>query len=99
MYLRIARMRFDPAQYDDAWALIEALVAEALVATLRQQPGFQGYYGAGDRTSGTAVAVSLWDTQEHAQLDRAVPDDFIPRAQALGLQFELAEVYEVVAQN
>ena len=99
MYLRIARVRFDPAQYDEVWALIEALVAEALVVTLRQQPGFQGYYGAGDRTNGTAVAVSLWDTQEHAQLDCAAPDDVIPRAQALGLEFEPAEVYEVVAQT
>ena len=93
MYIRITRGRLDPARYDEA-----AAFTEDLVAALRQQPGFQGYYGAGDRTNGTAVAISLWDTQEHAQVDRAALGDVIPRMQALGMQLEPAEVYEVVAQ-
>ena len=92
MYIRITRVRFDPARYDEVMAL-----AGDLVAALRHQPGFHGHYGAGDRTSGTAVAISLWDTQEHAQFDRSVLGDIFPRYQALGVQFEPAEVYEVVA--
>ena len=71
---------------------------DELQTALQQQPGFQGYYAAGDRTNGTVVAISLWDTQEHAQLDRAALGAVISRTQALGLQLEPAEVYEVVAQ-
>ena len=94
MYMRITRGRIDPAQYDEVMAF-----SEDLVAALRRQPGFQSYYGAGDRTSGAAVAISLWDTKEHAQLDRAALGDVIPRMQALGLQFESTEVFEVAAQS
>ena len=47
------------------------------------------------------MAISLWDTHEHAQLDHAALGAVISRTQALGLQLEPvepAEVYEVVAQ-
>ena len=94
MYLRITRGRIDPARYDEVMAF-----TEDLLTALRQQPGFQSYSGGADRTNGTVVAVSLWDTQEHAQLDRAALGDVISRTQALGLQLEPAEVYEVFAQT
>ena len=31
MYLRIVRVRFDPARYDEVWALIEALWLRSLL--------------------------------------------------------------------
>jgi quinol monooxygenase YgiN len=94
MYIRVARGRFDPARYDEMMA-----VADDLIAALRRLPGFRGYQGGVDRAAGTVVAVSHWDTREHAQFDRAALGDVIPRMQVGGLQQEPAEVYEVVVQT
>ena len=95
MYMRVTRVRFDPARYDE-WNRI----AEAMIAFGQRLPGIQGTYGGVDRTSGTAVGISLWDTEEHARftLDPATLGDLLPRIQALGMQMEPAEIYEVVVQ-
>ena len=74
-------------------------LTEDLIATLRRQAGFQSYYGGADRTTGALVALTFWDTQEHAQVDRAALGDILPRLQASGVQMEPTEVYEVVAQT
>lgn len=93
MYLRITRTHFDPARYDEVMA-----TAADVVAAIRSQPGFQAYYNGVDRAGGRSAAVSLWDTEEHARLDRAALGDVIPRLLALGVQFDPPEVYEVGAQ-
>jgi hypothetical protein len=90
VYLRITRIRFDPARYDEVIA-----TAADVVAAIRPQPGFQAYYNGIDRAGGQGAAVSLWDAEEHARLDRAALGDVIPRLLALGVQMDPPEVYEV----
>ncbi len=94
--MRVTRVRFDPVRYNE-WLCL----AEDLTAMGGRFLGFQGSYGGVDRTSGTAVGISLWDTEEHAQftLDAATLGDLLPRIQTLGMQMEPAEVYEEVAQH
>ena len=94
MYLRITRGRIDPTRYDELTTFYEDLLT-----ALRRQPGFQSSSFGADRTNGTVVALSFWDTKEHAQLDRAALGDVISRTQALGLQLDPAEIYEVVTQT
>ena len=77
------RLRFEPARADELLTL-----TQHTATTLRQQPGFQGFYDGLDRASGTGVAVSLWDTAEHARLSSAAFGDIVPRLQALGVQME-----------
>ncbi len=91
MYLRITRGRFDPARYDEIRPVLEDVLA-----AVQRLPGFQSYYNGIDRTAGTAVAVSAWDSEEHVRFDRAALGDAIPRLQALGMQLEPAEIYEVI---
>ena len=95
MYMRVTRVRFDPARYEETMRVIEDLTA-----TARRFPGFQGTYGGVDRTNGAGVGMSLWDTEEHARftLDAATLGDLLPRLQAAGVQMEPAEIYEVVVQ-
>ena len=91
MYLRITRLRFDPARADELLRL-----TQPTTVTIRQLPGFQGFYDGLDRANGTAVAVSLWDTEEHAQMSSAAFRDIVPHLQALGVQMEPLGIYEVV---
>ncbi len=94
MYIRITRARFDPARYDEVRPIFDDVLA-----AIQQQPGFQNYHGGVDRAAGTAVAVSTWDTEEHARFDRAALGDLVSQLQALGLQLEPAEIYEVVVHS
>lgn len=94
MYLRITRGRFDPARADEFIAL-----AADTDAALRRLPGFQSAIHAVDRRGGRSAIVTTWDTEEHARVDRAALAGIVARVQALGVQLEAAEIYEIVGQD
>ena len=94
MFLRLMRTSFDPSMQDEGMRLIHEVVD-----AFRRQPGFQSYYGAIDRTRGVTVAVTTWDTEEHAQVRNAEFGDLLPRLQAMGMRFDDPEIYEVVTQT
>ena len=94
MHLRITRGRFDPAAWDDLWRLGE----EVLLPAMLRLPGLQSYQSGADRTSGVIVAVSTWETEEQARFSRDALGDILPQLQALGLQLEPPQIYEVTLQ-
>ena len=91
MYLRITRARFDPSTYDDVLPLTREVTAAA-----RQLPGLQQLHQGADRTAGTVAVVSTWATADQAQFSRDALGDVLARLQALGVQFEPPEIYEVI---
>ncbi len=93
MYLRISRTRVDPARFDEAQAL-----RQDVVLAVRRLPGCQSVYQCADRSDGTGAVVSLWDTPEHARFSRETLGELMARTQALGVQVEPPEIYEVLAQ-
>jgi heme-degrading monooxygenase HmoA len=91
MYLRITRGRFDPAAADQVAALMPEVSA-----AVERMPGLQHLYQARDLSAGTIVAISLWDTGEHARFSREDLGDLITRIQEQGVQLDPPEVFEVV---
>jgi hypothetical protein len=91
MYLRITRSRFDPAAYEQIVPLVEEVTT-----AIRRLPGVQHVHQGIDRTAGTGAYVSVWDTEEHARFSRDALGDAIGRLQALGVQLEPPELYEIV---
>jgi hypothetical protein len=94
MYMRVTRGQWaDPAAADsDA----TAQVLEELNRTIRGLPGNQSYSGGVDPSgSGRVIAISVWDTQEHARFDGSALSDIGARLQALGLHIEPAEFFEM----
>jgi heme-degrading monooxygenase HmoA len=87
---RVARGRFDSARYEEALGQLE------VNAAVRQLPGFQGLQLSFDRSAGRLVAVSTWDTEEHARFSRDAFGGLAARGQARGIQPEPPEIYEVV---
>jgi hypothetical protein len=103
MYIRISRSRCNPSQCDEVLT-----VAKQTNPALSQLPGFQTSYWGVDRASGAMIAVSSWDTREHADFSRdaliadagvsagAGPDAERHIADA-GYQIDTAEIYELAA--
>jgi hypothetical protein len=91
MYLRITRARFDPAVYEQIVPL-----SQEVNAAMRRLPGIHHYHQGFDRAAGTVAAVSVWDREEHARFARETLGESIGRLQALGVQFEAPEIYEII---
>jgi hypothetical protein len=92
VYIRVTRGRLaDPAKYDDLVGMHQA-IRDAIT----RLPGCQSYQSGGDRAAGTTIAVSTWDTAEHAQFSRSATGEVLVRLQAIGLQLDPPEIYEAI---
>jgi len=90
-YLRLTRGRFDPAAYEE----VVRLTGEIAAAT-EQLPGYRSQHHGVDRAGGTLVAVSLWDSAEHARHSREALGPAHAAAVAAGVWLEPPEVFAVV---
>ena len=91
-WLRITRGRFESARYAELVRL-----APGPAAAVQRLPGCGGYHSGLDRAAGTLVAVSTWDSVDHARFSRDALGDALTQILALGVQLEPPELYEVVA--
>lgn len=95
MFARVSHERF-PREHHDAGMRI--VVAE-LLPSLRRVLGYRGCYVLEDGKPGTALLITLWETEEAADAasaERGVIAAFIKLA-ALGLMIDSRKIYEVVA--
>ena len=94
MYLRITHGQYaDPATLESEAG---TQLWQELSAHVRGLPGNQSYTGGQDRASGRTIAISVWDTEEHAK-SLSGTSEFVSRLQVLGMRIEPSEFYEVRA--
>ena len=91
MYMRVTRSRIDPAKIDEA----RDKVGQDLVAAIERLPGYQSYLLGVDRARRQAVSVSTWDTEQHARWTLDALGDVPSRLQALGIQSDAPEIFEI----
>lgn len=91
MYIRVTRGQSDPANIDETIALVADISA-----AIRGLPGCQGVQIAVDRLTGKSVAISTYDTLEHALFSRDTLGVPLARLLATGWQPEPPEIYEIV---
>jgi heme-degrading monooxygenase HmoA len=60
MNVRVSRIQMDAAKVDDSVKVTE----EEIVPTLKDTDGFKGLTVGVDRSSGKAIAVTYWDSEE-----------------------------------
>src|SRR5690349_16768105 len=65
MYIRVTRSQSMPSQCDAVLA-----VAERTNPALQRLPGFRSSYWGVDRSTRAMIAISVWDTREHADFSR-----------------------------
>jgi hypothetical protein len=92
MYMRVVRGRLDPSRFDELQRLTPDITAFA-----RRPPGYQSYVAGVDRADSRVCSVSTFDTEEHARWnpDTADAGDLRSRLQAVGLQVESTDIFEV----
>ncbi|HXV93242.1 MAG TPA: hypothetical protein VD813_08100 [Pseudonocardia sp.] len=93
MHVRVTRGSSDPAKADRIRA-----IQDDIVAAMKRLPGFVGYQGGLDPTTGNLVAISTWESDEAARFGRAELGEVFQRVQELA-QLEPAEVYELVTSS
>lgn len=87
-FVRVSRATFDPSRFAEVDAM-NMKTSEYLIPAIRRQPGLIHFY-AGVSPEGSAVQVSVWDSEEHAaQLDRLkeMIVDARAEAEAVGVTF------------
>ena len=99
MYVRISRAHCDPSKCDEVLAAFQ----QGMTPHLRKLAGYQTVYWAADRARGALIAVSTWDSREHAGFPREALGSANPAVeaalQASGVQMDPPEIYEVVEQG
>ncbi|HUA44851.1 MAG TPA: hypothetical protein VMA77_06470 [Solirubrobacteraceae bacterium] len=86
--VRVSRATFDPSRFAEVDAMNKK-TSEYLIPAIKRLPGLIHFY-AGVSPGGSAVQVSVWDTEEHAmQLDHLteMTVDARGEAEAVGVAF------------
>jgi gamma-glutamylcyclotransferase (GGCT)/AIG2-like uncharacterized protein YtfP len=80
-FVRVSRATFDPSRFAEVDAM-NTKTSDYLIPAIKQLPGLIHFY-AGVSPEGSAVHVSIWDSEEHAaQLDHLKEMAVIARAEA-----------------
>jgi hypothetical protein len=86
--VRVSRATFDPSRFAEVDAMNKK-TSEYLIPAIKRLPGLIHFF-AGVSPEGSAVQVSVWDTDEHAaQLDHLteMTVDARGEAEAVGVAF------------
>ena len=95
VYLRVIRGSGEPSKYDEFTGR-----AEESIARLKTQPGFAGYYAAGNRVTGSFLTVTIWETEEGANAPlQDIVGYLLQRVQELGAHMERPETFEVLRSS
>ena len=95
MFARVTTLQAPPDRVDEGARMIQ----EGVIPAVRQQRGFRGGYWLGDRQTGKAIAVVLWEDEEAVRAsEEAMAQSRSQGAQAIGATIQSVEVYEVIAQ-
>ncbi len=94
--VRVSRATFDPSRFVEVDAMNKK-TSEYLIPAINRLPGLIHFY-AGVSPKGSAVQVSVWDTEEHAaQRDRLkeMIVDARAEAEAAGVTFHPIVSYPI----
>jgi hypothetical protein len=91
MFIRVVRARFDPSRAE----AIMRLGQEQLTPAFQRLPGFRSAMAGADIEGKRIISISSWDTRAQAATASADLTALAGQFEAVGVQFEDAEIYEV----
>jgi heme-degrading monooxygenase HmoA len=60
MHARVITVQVQPGAFDEAIGIYQ----ESVVPAAKEQPGFAGFLVLVNRHAGTAISISLWETED-----------------------------------
>ena len=95
MHARITRVEGSPEQLENGVANVTGTV----IPTAKGMAGFAGAYFLADRSSGTMIGITLWDSEEALRASEEAAEGLRQgAASATGGRIASVERFEVVAQ-
>ena len=95
-YVRMTTLQADPSKLEEGIRFGR----EQALATLRQQPGFEGTRLLVDRTSGKMISVTLWASEEAARAAESTLNQARTQAaQLVGAATPTTEIFEMVVNE
>lgn len=94
MYIRVTTVTYDPAREEEVLKLID----DSLIPRFQEISGFQSYSGGTNGETGRGVAISVWDSMDHAAELREVLGGLIQDFERVGVGFEPAQLFELTRQ-
>ncbi len=91
MYVRVTLGQNDPSKADEVKEAVPAVVA-----AIQALPGCQGVKTGMNAETGRTIAVSTFDTEEHASFARERLGEPMHRLIALGYSAEAPLIFEVL---
>ena len=98
MYARVVAGQYQPGKVDE----VAQIFRESILPETKQQRGFQGVTFLGDRSTGKAMVISLWQTDADAQASGASSSYLqakLAKVASLLTTAATIETYEVAVQE
>jgi hypothetical protein len=90
-YIRVVQATYDPARAEEVTRL-----QGAFTSAIQRLPGLLQFYGGVDRSAGKTIAITIFDTQEHASFGPERLGDVGSCLREAGMQIESPAIYEAV---
>jgi len=94
MYTIVERRHMNPERIPEAMARAQ----KEFFPQMQQAPGFVGFYLTADTDNDTNVAVSVWESREHAQAFRPTAEHWLNELTQLGHTMETMNQGETVVR-
>ena len=95
-YVRMTTLQADPSKVEEGIRFAH----EQVLATMREQPGFEGMQLLIDRTSGKVISLNQWESEAAAQAaDSALSQPRAQAAQMTGATAPTTELFELAVNE
>jgi hypothetical protein len=94
MHARVVHSKGDPAKVDE----VTRMIKETVIPNAKKFAGFKGGYWLIDRTTGTGLGVTVFESEAALQASEEAAKKIREGAPATGVQITGVERYEVIAQ-
>ena len=92
-FVRLSTLQANPGKVEE----VIRFNREQVLATLRQQPGFEEFRLLVDRTSGKMISVTLWESEAAVRAgESTLSQSRTQAAQLFGAPTPTSEVFEMV---
>ena len=79
MHARVNATEWNPEKVEEGMRLTE----ETIIPSYQEQPGFRGYILLTEPGGSTAMAITLWETEEDMESSAAVARAMIPKLKGI----------------